>query len=507
MRKFVQASIVVVLVSALSYIGLHYFVKQKITHFLEKDLPKEWQLHYRDFSFSLLDRTFEIQEIELTSKSLDSIQYHTKINAEAIHLSGIQIMALLGDSISMNQLNILSPKIEYHPYRKGDKTKNEEGKKQHALLKIEQLALENGHLKYYKSTVDSLGITLSNINLNVSNFHSTEHIESRLQNLKDIKVSADSLHVPLSPFDVLKTGRIAVENGDINLSAVSIKTIVSPTEFMKLISKERDYFHLEIPKVTIKNPVSKNKDTLLNFRIPQIIIDSAKFFVYRDKLLPDDFSTKTLFNEKFRKLPFQLEVDSLHIKEAHIKYTEKHEYYNEGGSLNFANLNAVAYRLGNHFSRDSITTIQGTTRFMDNAQLDFKWDYSVHDLVDPFQFSAKVEYLKAADLDVLTRNNMDLLLKGVVDECDFQISGNKYESSYNFNIHYNDLEVILLNKRKGKKRWLPSKLLNLVIHKSSERNGKKTQNHSGTVQRDPTKSNFNYIWLNVKDGLKGTLLI
>ena len=58
----------------------------------------------------------------------------------------------------------------------------------------------------------------------------------------------------------------------------------------------------------------------------------------------------------------------------------------------------------------------------------------------------------------------------------------------------------------GKESWLGSTLVNMLVRKDSHHKGGKTRHSRGRPLRDPTKSFFNYLWLNPKDGLIDTLL-
>ena len=58
----------------------------------------------------------------------------------------------------------------------------------------------------------------------------------------------------------------------------------------------------------------------------------------------------------------------------------------------------------------------------------------------------------------------------------------------------------------GKESWLGSTLVNMLVKKDNYYKGGKIRHSRGRVLRDPTKSFFNYLWLNAKDGLIDTLL-
>ena len=61
------------------------------------------------------------------------------------------------------------------------------------------------------------------------------------------------------------------------------------------------------------------------------------------------------------------------------------------------------------------------------------------------------------------------------------------------------------NSKQPKKKWLVSTLANIFISKTSKNDEGGFKEGSGDVNRNQTKSFFNYLWLNLKDGMLKTV--
>jgi len=70
---------------------------------------------------------------------------------------------------------------------------------------------------------------------------------------------------------------------------------------------------------------------------------------------------------------------------------------------------------------------------------------------------------------------------------------------------YDDFKVSILNKEKKRKKWLVSTLANIFIAKTSKNEEGGFKKGSGDVNRDQNKSFFNYLWLNLKEGMLKTV--
>tara|TARA_Y100000815_G_scaffold205634_1_gene189462 strand:- start:553 stop:1179 length:627 start_codon:yes stop_codon:yes gene_type:complete len=200
-------------------------------------------------------------------------------------------------------------------------------------------------------------------------------------------------------------------------------------------------------------------------------------------------------------------IDNAQIKAASIEYEEKVKADTHAGKLSFKDLQATIINLGNTYALgEKTTSIQANALFMEKSPIEVDWSFDVQNKNDQFRFKADVGELPVAALNSFTEPNLNVKLTGALHKAYFDISGDNSSSHINMKMNYDDFKIAVLNDKKEKKKWLISTLANLFVSKDSEEKGSDSfRSGEGTAERDTTKSIFNYLWINVKQGLISVL--
>lgn len=509
MSRWLRVLFVTVALLLAGYAGLHYWIKSQVKQQLSENLPKSWLLDYRSIGLNLFSGSIQLNDINLQIK--DSLAINSFLDIEAKHFGIYDVSYsefLEENEIYISKCRIVQPRIVFKPYARHKDSLQVKASKEKQSLQVTNIALEQGLFVLLPSETDKQGFQVEEFNVNINEFNSNvlESNEMLPFEYDSFNIDLNGISFAISPYERLEISEADVTQDSVHFSKTTLLTTLNRKEYNKQLKKERDHYDLSIPEILFDFPGLKKKNNQVLVDISKMQIKDPVFKLYRDKLLPDEYSHKSLFNEKFRNLPFILALDSLEISQADILYTEKNEYYNDGGQLKFLKMNVTGSHIGNAYSKKDTTKIVGHGLFMTDAKLDFDWRFQVYDTKDSFDFKAEVNELNAADLNVLTKNNMDIDLKGRIETCSFHIRGNHYSAYQNFKIRYHNLNIKVLNKKKGKESWIGSTLANMLVKKDSYSKGGKFRYSDGRVLRDPSKSFFNYLWLNVKDGLIDTLL-
>ena len=109
--------------------------------------------------------------------------------------------------------------------------------------------------------------------------------------------------------------------------------------------------------------------------------------------------------------------------------------------------------------------------------------------------------LQAERLNAFTEPNLKVRLNGKTDKIYYTIDGNRNSSTVDLKVKYEDFEVIVLNKKGNKKNWVLSTVANLFVSEGSEDKNDDFREGTVEVERNKTKSVFNFIWLNLSKGL------
>lgn len=273
-----------------------------------------------------------------------------------------------------------------------------------------------------------------------------------------------------------------------------------------MISVERDHFDIKIDSFSLKSQkFGYEQDSLFYFKSELVELHQPKMSIYRNKLIADDNSIKPLYSKMLRQLKFDLTLSKLLINNGGITYTEKVKAENAAGEIDFSELNATITNLSNTYEPSEKTTINIDAVFMKDTPLNVEWYFDVNDVNDHFIFKADLGKLDANKMNMFTEPNLNVRLEGEIYKTYFTIDGYDHTSTVDLKLNYDDFKVVVMQKNERKKNQFLSAVVNIFIKKNSDHDGSHFRDGSAKVERNKTKSVFNYIWLNASEGLKNAM--
>ena len=316
-------------------------------------------------------------------------------------------------------------------------------------------------------------------------------------------MSSDSLYYKLNAFDVLTIAQVKWDGISLILDNTQIKTIISRTALSKQIKSERDHNNLRVKQIIVDSlRYGHHPSKKMYIDASKLELKQPSYTIYRDKRLPDNYETKPLYSEKLRELDFDLMIDSVLISNGAITYEEKVSGTSQAGKLDFKQIHASIYNLGNTYALGAKKTkIDIQALFMTKSPLRLKWNFDVQNTQDQFYVDGSLKDLPATDLNAFTSPNLGASMKGSLQEVYFNIAGNDSNSHIDLKMKYDDFKVSIVDQGKKKKKWLASTLANIFISKTSNREDSGFKEGQGEVQRNQNKSFFNYLWINLKEGM------
>ena len=214
-----------------------------------------------------------------------------------------------------------------------------------------------------------------------------------------------------------------------------------------------------------------------------------------------------MYSRQLRDLNFDLKVKNVQIKNAFITYEEKVKQDKSAGQIKFTNLNANISHLGNAFTDLGTTKIDVTSTFMDNSNLKVSWDFDVNNQLDQFVFKADIGVLNASQLNQFMEPNLNIRLDGQLQKTYFTINGNSDVSNIDLKTKYENFDVIVLKENGEEKNKFLSGLINLFVsNNSNDQSDNFRKATAKNIQRVKHKSVFNFIWINIRAGLKEAML-
>jgi len=227
--------------------------------------------------------------------------------------------------------------------------------------------------------------------------------------------------------------------------------------------------------------------------------------IYRDKLLPDDKAVKQFYGQALRELPIDVEIPDLKISNSSVIYEELVDNNLPAGKIWFNELDGKIVGLTNHSKDSAPTSIAITSKFMNDAHVNLRWSFNVSDSKDVFKSSGSIKGFHSINANSFLRPNLNVEAEGDIDQLYFTVEGNATNSRGDMKMKYHDFKFKVLKKDGLGVNKLLTAIGSIFINDGSKADSEGFRHGEINVERDRTKSFFNYLWANIKDGILSTI--
>lgn len=504
MKKTLQILGVTFILVGIAYIGLSVFVNQKIESALKE---QEDILKYSDYSFSLLKGNF----------SMDSISFQAKqqrVSSPKISIKGVSYLDyLLHKTITISSLQIQVPDLELQKtegsqQKDSSNSQNEFDKKIH----IDKIEIHSGKLTYLASAeklleVDDYDLKLNNIDLTAASLAQTLPF-----NYESFDLKTSLLRYSLNKLQTLKVDSISLNEKDLRVENLHIAPNYSRENYVKVLKHEDDLMDVVMKTIVIPNYTLDLEKEKKEFSTTKLVLDQINAQIYRDKRVADDPTEKKLYSRMLRELPFTLTIDTLQIKNSDLTYEEVQEKTEKTGKVFFTKLNATALNVTNKDMKKKgfpQTVVDIQTQFMGAAPLATQWYFYVNNLNDNFRIKGHSENMPPKTFNNFFEPAFNMKAEGEdVERLTFDFYGDGKTAQGEFLMLYDDLSVQVVQEEDAdEKRGFLSFIANIFVkHQNKTETSNDETVEVSDVERDPTRSFWNYFWNCIKAGLKETLI-
>lgn len=239
--------------------------------------------------------------------------------------------------------------------------------------------------------------------------------------------------------------------------------------------------------------------------------------VYHDMTYPIDSVKKEATHETYphqmlQKLGVPVRIDRLILGTTYIEYREKEIVSQKTGTvalynstLDISNISNLPHKAGDRMIArfksmflNKIPASGNFTFYMD------EWKAG--------KFSIELRTSKGGDATLLNQltepMSMAKIEKGTLGPLSFSMTADSATSHSTFGLAYEDMKISLLKMKdeQYKKKGVLSMVANLIV-KNNNRMGDKFRKSDITVSRNMYKSFFNFIWLNIFQGIKQVMIL
>ncbi|WP_299391909.1 hypothetical protein [uncultured Gelidibacter sp.] len=502
----------ILVIGIVGYFVADAMISSKLEAFLEKELPETISVDYEAIDVNIWSGSVIMVRPKIVSKGSYGSKNVANLELDTLLVDGFATWNyLLNDKIDVESVQLRSPKLLYNhnSATPKDEYKYSALEQLKQEVKIGRFNIQNGELNIRNYETDSLLLHTEKFTANVMGIHvDSKTVKRRIPfDYGDYNLSFNDLFYVVGEYEDLKMASAQVTQDKAEFKQLHLFTKYSKSKLNQIITEERDHFDVSIPSLVLEGQkFGYEKDSIFYFKSPKVMLESPEMYLYRNKLVADDFTRKNLYSKTLRELTFDLTLSEIELKNATIVYSEKVNANMEAGKISFTKMNADIKNVSNTYDRSEKTSLDIDAIFMAKTPIHVLWTFDVNDVNDVFVFKVDIGKLPAADLNPFSQPNLKVRFEGELSKTYATISGDVNTSRVDMKVNYDEFKVNVLDKEGARKKEVLSAIANLFIKKDSKSASDNFREGSKEgIARDHTKSVFNFLWLSVRSGLISVL--
>lgn len=508
MLKKYKRPLSVIAITLLILFSFWLVVKVGVKKYVETQIK---ELKFSSFTVSgspevkvkLFRRQISIFETEMEGEGAEKIEVH-KVQFTGIHIFPI----LFNGDVIINEILIHEPAISI-----SKQTDFTFGKESSEKIKFRKLEVRNGRLlmRQTDSTKNDTVVYVQlntelwdlDINSKASEFvfqnHSFNRVRISLNNCKYFFPNA----LYRVAFDTLDFDS---QQPDLPILNFRIKSEYPKYEIAHVKGVETDWYDISLDRIAFNNIQLKSllKDSLLI--VDKTVLHGLEMHAFRDKRLPFPEKPDTkLPMQMINNLPVKVHTDTILINNSYIDYAEHRKDANKAGITKFHAVNASITNLSNI---DSLiagkTKMKASAKVMNQSVLESEFIFPNNRYPEKYNVTGTLQPTKIEAFNPMTVPVASVKVEsGQTKTVAFNFYYNNDRSDGDMIFEYENLEVVLLNKKNDSQKDIVSFFANALVVKKNNLQSNKSFN-KGTIsfERDKKKSIFNYWWKSLLSGIK-----
>ena len=494
-----------ILLILIALIGLQFYAKKEIMKVLSEKLPPHIHVTYEKLDLNLFLGEAQLYNFVLKFYNGEDKLY-TAITGENLVLGGTSYWKYFRkDTLQFDTFSVTTPEILHYPSRidtKSDSIPN--STKPFPAIFVNKIELKDGNISILRESADSLKVGVNQINLVIEQVSiNNQTLENKIPiTYNNIKLTLEDLFFDIGKFETLHAEKLNIKSHKVAINNFTIRPKYDKMELSKKITIERDHIFFETDSILLHQLDYGFRENRFFINLDSLELIKPVLAAYRDKRLADDASSKPMYSAMVRKLPFDIDIPKLVIHGGKIDYDELPEQGGLPGHLEFDALEASILNISNFGQKDKITEIDIHALFMNHAEYHMQWSFNTNKETDEFLVLGSLKDFDAKSVNTFLTSALRSRVDGKIQELYFTINGNKVSSKGDMKMRYSNLSFIVLDKDRREVNKLLSTLGNMLVSNDSKNGAEQGFRYSEIeVERAQNKSFFNYLWLNVSDGV------
>jgi len=234
----------------------------------------------------------------------------------------------------------------------------------------------------------------------------------------------------------------------------------------------------------------------------------ADILLNKDKPKDESTPNPNMPNEILYSMKEIIKIDSLEIRNGHLKYSERFNVDAVPGVITFNKFNILASGFTNHSAQPETTIINGNGFFMNSTPMKMFMAIPLTSKEFSLQYSGSLGKMDVSELNIFLEPVENRHIKsGVIQSANYNINVNSGHASGNLRVAYNDLGIAISNKNTRIDQGLLNHISNFVgdmfIIRTTNLPDEKGLMKIGEINytRNPGNYFFQYLWLSLRSGV------
>ena len=359
MRSWIKYILIVLVILFITSAGLRYWLERRITAELSASPDKKYVMKFDELDLHSFYTGFSVKNLYIKPAAIDEDTLNTSVTGyvQSAEVSGFKWMNLLiANSLDFNSMTFIRPEFKLLVRKDSARMRRTSGKSFQDFFgdilsraEVRNFEIAEGSLLIETINVPDTSIStrIEQINIIAKNIQ-TDSIKLGYIipfELGSISTSFEAITFYPDEFSQIAIGGMNYnsDSARMRISKASQKLTDSWIATSEKLGVQKDIFEWSVSSITIDGliPQSSLYDSL-NIEASLIQIDSFELHDYRNKNIPRPAEPeKPLFSEMIASIPFPISVDSVHISNGSIFYTELGPGQPDAGTLHFGNFNTT----------------------------------------------------------------------------------------------------------------------------------------------------------------------
>lgn len=528
MAKALKITAIVLFLLILCFFGMQAWLGTKLKQVIEREGEKLDQGLYTvtvdNTSVNIFARAATVKGIKLIPDRSDpenrgKSDMIYEVSIDGVYATGLNMKLLKkGSGAKLRSIEIDRPLVTADVYKpRGEATENDKDTSEVVKpfdIPVKRIVVRDGNIIFRQHDGGEASYTEGDgIDFDIALRGAVRFDTLSVREMADGRLSVRSILMTNRDGSVdtkIDSVSYDTKDGGLRIASIGVDPKYPMEQFVYKSEKHTDWTKLSAKDIYIGGLDALFMEGNPFIGADSIHIEAGHVESYKDRNATQPYRYKKLFFESVQQLPFPLRVDKIVIVSMDAVYRELPQFGTEPGIINFTRLSGVLTGLTNiPSSTEPYYTLSAHGMLYGAAPLNATFRFPKSKDNSHFDVSGS---LGSLDMTVLNKTVVPLakaeVEEGTIDGMDFYISGNSSTASVDLTLLYHGLKIALV-KRNGdneiKERRFLSWIANeFVVKESNPRPDGETVKGAGTAQRDPDRSQFNFLWRTLLEGIKQT---